>query len=112
MRFLNFALAILLAFGVLVGLSAFAQANALALANAHVQASDLIGLPPALVTPIITLQSQIDAAPNGGTVNIAAGTYTESRIVKKNLTLPGVASGTNIIRPVALQRVIPVHNSP
>lgn len=60
--------------------------------------------------PTVTIQSLIDAAPNGGTVNIVAGTYNESLIVNKTLTLTGVSSGTTIIQAVAGQRVIAVDN--
>ena len=102
MRFLHFTLAIILAFGVLIGLSAFVQVNVSA------KASDPIGLPSAFATPVVTLQSLIDAAPNGGTVNVAAGTYNESLTVNKTLTLTGVSSGTTIIQAVAGQHVITV----
>ena len=62
----------------------------------------------ALAAPTATLQSLIDAAPNGGTVNIAAGTYTESLTVNKTLTLTGVASTTTSIKAITGQRVITV----
>ncbi len=95
MRFLHFTLAIILALGLLVGLSV------------------LITLQPvraASSMPAVTIQSLIDAAPNGGTVNVAAGTYNESLTVNKTLTLTGVSSGTTIIQAVAGQRVIAVDN--
>ncbi|MFN8597302.1 MAG: choice-of-anchor Q domain-containing protein [Anaerolineae bacterium] len=76
--------------------------------SALVGLSGLIGLQPAVATPAATLQSLIDAAPNGGTVNVAAGTYTESLTVNKTLTLTGVSSATTIIQAVAGQRVITV----
>src|SRR5512139_3195133 len=62
----------------------------------------------ALAVPSATIQSLIDAAPDGGTVNIAAGTYTESLTVNKTLTLTGVSSTTTIIQAVTGQRVITV----
>ena len=60
--------------------------------------SVLVALHPAQAAPAATIQSLIEAAPNGGTVNIAAGTYTESLTVNKTLTLTGVSSGTTIIQ--------------
>ncbi len=58
--------------------------------------------------PSATIQSMIDAAPDGGTVNIPSGTYTESLTVNKTLTLTGVSSATTIIQAVTGQRVITV----
>jgi len=69
----------------------------------------LIGVPPAAqAAPAATIQSMIDAAPDGGTVSIPSGTYTESLTVNKTLTLTGVSSGTTIIQAVTGQRVITV----
>jgi predicted outer membrane repeat protein len=56
-----------------------------------------------------TIQSLINAAVDGGTVNIPAGTYSETLTVDKNLTLKGVSSGGTILEPgAANQRVISV----
>jgi hypothetical protein len=63
---------------------------------------------PAQAAPSATIQSLIDAAPDGGTVSIAAGTYTESLTVDKTITLTGVSSATTIIQAVSGQRVITV----
>jgi hypothetical protein len=90
MRFLHFTLAIILALCLLIGLSV------------------LITLRPALAAPTDTIQSLIDNTPNGGTVNIAAGTYTESLTVYKTLTLTGVSSGTTVLQAVTGQRTITV----
>jgi fibronectin-binding autotransporter adhesin len=69
----------------------------------------LLGVPGAAqAAPSATIQSMIDAAPEGGTVNIATGTYTESLTVNKTLTLTGVSSTTTIIQAVSGQRVITV----
>ncbi len=62
----------------------------------------------AQAAPDVTIQSLIDAAPDGGTVNVAAGTYTESLTVNKTLTLTGVSSATTTIMAVTGQRVITV----
>ncbi len=93
MRFLHFTLAIILALSLLIGLSVLITLRPVQAASA---------------APMATIQSMINAAPNGGTVNIAAGTYTESLTVNKTLTLTGVTSGTTIIQAVAGQRVITV----
>jgi uncharacterized repeat protein (TIGR01451 family) len=62
----------------------------------------------AQAAPAATIQSMIDAAPDGGTVSIPAGTYTESLTVNKTITLTGMSSATTIIHAVASQRVITV----
>ena len=66
----------------------------------------LVGLcPPALAG----LQDMINAASDGGTVTISAGTFNESLTIDKNLTLRGVSSATSILQPGAVgQRVITV----
>ena len=68
----------------------------------------LVTLRPVEAAPAGVIQSMIDNAPNGGTVNIPAGTYNESLTVNKTLTLTGVSSGTTIIQAVTGQRVITV----
>ena len=60
----------------------------------------------AQAAPSATIQSLIDAAPDGGIVNIPSGTYTESLTVNKTLTLTGVSSATTILQAVTGQRVI------
>ena len=62
----------------------------------------------AQAAPSATIQSMIDAAPDGGTVSIPSGTYTESLTVNKTLTLTGVSSATTIIQAITGQRVITV----
>jgi len=57
----------------------------------------------------VTIQSLIDAAPDGGTVTIAAGTFSETLLVDKNLTLKGVSFADTILQPASpTQRVIKV----
>jgi parallel beta-helix repeat protein len=45
-----------------------------------------------------TIQGGVDAALNGDTINVAAGTYTEQIIINKDLILQG-ASGAKIVSP-------------
>src|SRR5512139_2905937 len=69
----------------------------------------LPGVPGAVqAAPSATIQSMINTAPDGGTVNIPSGTYTESLTVNKTLTLTSVSSTTTIIQAVSGQRVITV----
>ena len=59
--------------------------------------------------PLGTIQDMINAAPDGGTVNIPAGTFSETLTVDKNLTLSGVSANLTILQPAsANQRVIAV----
>ena len=45
-----------------------------------------------------TIQAAVDAASDGGTVNVAAGTYTEQVTITKNLSLLGADQDTTIIQ--------------
>ncbi len=90
MRLLKLTFVISLALGLLFGLSVF------------------VTRPAVQAAPTGTLQTLINDAPNGGTVIIPAGTYTESLTVNKTLTLTGVSSSTTIIQAVTGQRVITV----
>jgi len=47
------------------------------------------------VTPNCSIQNGIDIVTNGGTVNVAAGTYTEAITIKKSLTLSGATANVN-----------------
>ncbi|MEX0909748.1 MAG: YDG domain-containing protein [Candidatus Paceibacterota bacterium] len=56
-----------------------------------------------------TIQEGIDAVEDGGTVNVAAGTYTEDLLVEKTLELAGADKETTIIKGVA---TVPAVNWP
>jgi predicted outer membrane repeat protein len=90
MRFLKLTIIVSLALGLLLGLSV------------------LVMQPAAMAAATGMLQTLIDNAPNGGTINVSPGTYTESLTVNKTLTLTGVSSSTTIIQAVTGQRVITV----
>ncbi len=70
----------------------------------------LAGRPPQTArTAPLSIQDMINAAPDGGTVNIPAGTYSESLTINKNLILRGASMNTTILRPsVTGQGVITV----
>jgi len=56
-----------------------------------------------------TIQDLINAAPDGGTVDLPAGIYNETLIINKNLTLNGFGLNQTILQPAgAGQRVITV----
>ncbi|MBI2268123.1 MAG: lamin tail domain-containing protein [Candidatus Blackburnbacteria bacterium] len=57
--------------------------------------------------PFNTIQEGVNAVISGGTVNVAAGTYTESVVVNKTLTLSGVGA-TTVISPTVDQDGIKV----
>jgi pectin methylesterase-like acyl-CoA thioesterase len=48
------------------------------------------------VDAFATIQAGINALAEGGTVNVAAGTYTENVTVNKQLTLDGAGSGSGV----------------
>ena len=55
------------------------------------------------------VQDAINAAPAGGTVDISAGTYSESLVISKNITLRGASSATTLLQPAnSGERVIRV----
>lgn len=87
---------ILQAFAVLVALFAGAQVVS--------AATFTVGNNPN-ICPIVnftTIQSAVDAAMPGDTVNVCPGTYTEQVTIEKSLTLRGIQVGSNkliIVRP-------------
>lgn len=64
--------------------------------------------PGSIITCAGSIQACIDAASDGDTIVIPAGTYTESLTLSKPVSLTGVNSTTTIIHAVANQRVITV----
>jgi predicted outer membrane repeat protein len=76
--------------------------------NLLVAISSVQGRPAALVSCSGSIQSCIDAANDGDTILIAAGTYTESLTLSKPVSLTGVSSHTTILHAVAGQRVLTV----
>ncbi len=65
-------------------------------------AAHVTGLP--IIYP--TIQSAVDAAPVGGTIQVDAGTYDELVTVNKSLTLRGASGGLSIVdgRPIGSAR--------
>lgn len=84
------------AFAVLVGLFAGSQ---------YVSAAALTVGNNSSICPVVnftTIQSAVNAAMPGDTVNVCPGTYTEQVTIEKNLTLRGIQVGSNkliIVRP-------------
>ncbi len=62
----------------------------------------------ATITCVGSIQACIDAASDGDTIVIPAGTYTESLTLSKPVSLTGVNSATTIIHALANQRVLTV----
>jgi len=58
------------------------------------------------VPATISIQSLIDNAPVGSTVNVPAGTYQESLTINKDLTLSGAGIGATIVMAPPSQRVL------
>ena len=64
---------------------------------------------PTLAAPQGVIQDMIDSALDGSTVIIPAGSYHETLLVDKNLTLKGTSADTTVLRPAGEnQRVISV----
>jgi predicted outer membrane repeat protein len=59
-----------------------------------------------------SIQACLDAASDGDTVVIPAGTYTESLTLSKAISLTGINSMTTIIHAIAGQRVLTVTGAP
>ena len=52
-------------------------------------------------TAVATITKGIELVDSGGTVNVAAGTYTEQLTIQKSLTLTGAGESTTIIEAPA-----------
>ncbi len=65
-----------------------------------------LGAVHAAPTPPGSIQSWIDAAPPGGTVNVVNGVYTESLLITKSLTLVGQSTSGTVLHPPAGARGI------
>ncbi|MBI5566485.1 MAG: hypothetical protein HY870_16415, partial [Chloroflexi bacterium] len=61
-----------------------------------------------IVNPGESIQAAINAATDGDTIIVNAGTYTESLTLSKPVSLTGVNSDTTILHAVAGQRVLTV----
>ncbi len=67
-------------------------------ANISNAASVNVFAPVVNVNAGASIQDGITLIDNGGTVNVAAGTYTEQIVIDKSLTLVGVGAGTTVIQ--------------
>ncbi|QLQ06868.1 MAG: hypothetical protein HZY76_13030 [Anaerolineae bacterium] len=57
-----------------------------------------------------TIQAAINAAANGDTISVSAGTYTENIVVNKSVELSGAGAGSTTIQP-AVSQPNPCNNS-
>jgi fibronectin-binding autotransporter adhesin len=90
-------------------MSVILAALTLAAINLLVATSPVQGRPAAaLINCSGSIQACIDAANDGDTILIAAGTYTESLTLSKAVSLTGVSSDTTIIHAIEGQRVLTV----
>ena len=53
-------------------------------------------------TPLLTIQVAVNAVNAGGTVHLAAGTYTQDTLLNKSLTLDGAGPATTFIDPASI----------
>ena len=58
--------------------------------------------------PATSIQKMIDSTPNGGTVIIPSGVYTESLTLNKPVSLVGAGTGSTIINAAPNDRVLTV----
>ncbi len=88
--------------------SLFIALTSLLLMNALLTQPDAQARPATTTTCLGSIQACIDAAFDGDTIVIPAGTYTESLTLYKPVSVTGVNSATTIIHAVAGQRVLTV----
>jgi fibronectin-binding autotransporter adhesin len=88
-------------------MSVVLAALALIAINLLVTTSPVQGRPAAaLINCSGSIQACIDAANDGDTILIAAGTYTESLTLSRPISLTGVSSDTTILYAMAGQRIL------
>jgi filamentous hemagglutinin family protein len=66
--------------------------------HVNVATTGASGVQGSLLTPLGSIQAGVDAVVTGGTVNVAAGTYTGDTTITKALTLDGAGMGQTIVR--------------
>lgn len=66
--------------------------------HVNVATTGASGVQGSLLTPLGSIQGGVDAVVTGGTVNVAAGTYTGAVSITKSLTLDGAGMGQTIVK--------------
>ncbi|WP_411877671.1 beta strand repeat-containing protein [Polaromonas sp. YR568] len=66
--------------------------------HVNVATTGASGVQGSALTPLGSIQGGVDAVVTGGTVNVAAGTYTGAVSITKSLTLDGAGIGQTIVK--------------